>query len=158
MKHNPIQIFEPSQNLQKRHKNSKIWRTIFFLSTVLAILILVVLVLSIVNQAFGLVVVKNTVDPVKLSPVPLEQLGKSELIKILKANLTSNRYKTINRELPFTARSENELVGLVNAEIVKPAVMKSYHLDVSIFEKEKSSLKPLKNSPVHGLNFAPGST
>jgi phosphate transport system permease protein len=134
---NPKNLFEPSTNLKKRHRNSTIWRAVFFLSTTLAILVLIVLILSIVNQAFGLVIVKNTVEPLKLSALPLERLAKPDLIKILKSKLTTNRYRTIDRELPFTARSQEELVGLVTSEIVKPTVIDSFHLDVSILNREK---------------------
>ncbi len=123
--------------LQKRHHDSRVWRTIFYLSTVSAIVILVILVMSIVNQAFGLVVVEDTVSPSTLSSVPLEQTTSEDLIAILKKNLTNNRYKTINKELPFTARSQAELVDLVIAEVVKPAVLDSYHLDESILHKDE---------------------
>jgi phosphate transport system permease protein len=128
---------EIKNTLKKRHHSSRVWRTIFYLSTVSAIVILVILVLSIVNQAFGLVVLKDTVDPSKLSSVPLEQTTSKDLIAILKKNLTSNRYKTLNKELPFTARSQEELVDLVIAEVVKPAVLDSYHLDESILHRDE---------------------
>lgn len=150
---NPNRVFDVSQNLQTRHRNSKIWRMIFFLSTALAIFVLVVLILSIVNQAFGLVVVKNTVEPGKLSSVPLQQLGKPELINILKSKLTSNRYKTIDRELPFTARSQEELVDLVTSEVVKPTVIDSYHLDVSIFENGKILAEASQKHPDARVKF-----
>ena len=150
---NPNPVFIISKNLRTRHRNSKIWRSIFFLSTALAILVLIVLILSIVNQAFGFVLIKNTVEPGELSSIPLEQLTKPALIKILKSNLTSNRYKTIDRELPFTARNQEELVDLVTSEIVEPTVVESYHLDVSIFDKEKILAEAAQKHPDARLEF-----
>jgi len=144
---------EIRNNLQKRHRDSKIWRAIFYLSTATAIIILAVLILSIVNQAFGLVVIKNSVEPEKLSSVPLEQLDNPALIKILKKNLTNNRYKTIDRELPFTARSKDELESLVTAEIVKPAVLESYHLDVSLLNREKIIKEAAEKHPEAKVEF-----
>ncbi len=140
-------------NLQKRHRDSKIWRTIFYLSTALAILILAVLILSIVNQAFGLVVIENTVEPEKLASVPLEQLSKTELIKIIKANITSNRYKTIEKELPFMARSQEDLVSLVTSEVIKPTVLDSFHLDVSILKREKIFTEAAEKYPSAHVEF-----
>jgi len=128
---------EIKNTLKKRHRESSVWRAIFFASTATAIIILAILVLSIVNQAFGLVVMKNTVEPEKLSSVPLEQLNNTELIKILKTNLSKNRYKTIDKDLPFTARGHEDLVELVIAEVVKPTVLDSYHLDVSLLQREE---------------------
>jgi phosphate transport system permease protein len=153
MNKNNLTNFPINENLKKRHRDSKIWRTVFYLSTAFAILILIVLILSIVNQAFGLVVIKNTVEPGKLAPVPLEQLSNTQLIKILKSNLTSNRYKTIDRALPFTARSQNDLVDLVNSEIVKPSVLDSYHLDVSILNREKIIADAAEKNPSARVEF-----
>ena len=139
--------------LKKRHRDSRVWRGIFYLSTVAAIVILVILVLSIVNQAFGLVVVEDTVDPSTLSSMPLEQTTSKDLIAILKKNLTSNRYKTINKELPFTARSQEELVALVMAEVVKPAVLDSYHLDESILHRDEIVLNAREKHPKSRVEF-----
>jgi phosphate transport system permease protein len=144
---------ESNANLQKRHRDSKIWRSIFYASTAAAIIILAILILSIVNQAFGLVVLKNTVEPEKLSSVPLEQLNRQDLIKILKKNLTSNRYKTIDRDLPFTARSQADLVDLVTAEVVKPTVVDSYHLDVSILNRDEIITRAAEKYPNGHVEF-----
>ncbi|GAP20922.1 phosphate ABC transporter permease PstA [Leptolinea tardivitalis] len=144
---------ESNTNLQKRHRDSKIWRTIFYASTAAAIIILAILILSIVNQAFGLVVLKNTVEPEKISSVPLEQLSSQDLIKILKKNLTSNRYKTIDRDMPFTARSQADLVDLVIAEVVKPTVVDSYHLDVSILHRNEIMARAAEKYPNGHVEF-----
>jgi phosphate transport system permease protein len=144
---------EIKNNLQKRHRESRVWRAIFYASTAAAIIILAILVLSIVNQAFGLVVIKNTVNPAKLSSVPLEQVSNADLIKILKKNLTSNRYKTINKELPFTARSQSDLVDLVYAEVVKPTVQDSYHLDVSLLQRDQIIQKAKEKYPSSTVEF-----
>jgi len=144
---------ESNTNLQKRHRDSKIWRTFFYASTAAAIIILAILILSIVNQAFGLVVLKNTVEPDKISSVPLEQLSSQDLIKILKKNLTSNRYKTIDRDMPFTARSQADLVDLVIAEVVKPTVVDSYHLDVSILHRNEIMARAAEKYPNGHVEF-----
>jgi phosphate transport system permease protein len=140
-------------NLPKRHRDSKIWRAIFYLSTVAALVILIVLILSIVNQAFGLVVIKNTVDPLKISPIPLEQLDKPRLIAVLKKNLTRNRYKTIDKELPFTARTQKDLLSLVTSEVVQPVIVESYHLDVSILNREEIIAKAFEKYPTARVEF-----
>lgn len=139
--------------LKKRHRDSRVWRGIFFVSTVAAIVILEILVMSIVNQAFGLVIVEDTVDPSTLSSIPLEQTASEDLIAILKKNLTSNRYKTINRELPFTARSQEELVDIVIAEVVKPAVIDSYHLDESILHRDEIVLNAREKHPESRVEY-----
>ena len=144
---------EIKNTLKKRHSDSRVWRGIFYLSTVAAIVILVILVMSIVNQAFGLVVVEDTVPPSALSSVPLEQTSSADLIAILKKNLSNNRYKTINKELPFTARSQEELVGLVIAEVVTPAVIDSYHLDESFLKRDEIIQNASEKHPNSRVEF-----
>lgn len=141
------------RNLERRHRDSKIWRMIFYLSTASALVMLAVLVLSIANQAFGLVVVENTIEPSELSDVPIYELGNSELIEILKNNLSKNRYKTIDRELPFMARSQEDLVELVTREVIKPAVIDSYHLDESIIKRDGIISNAAKEHPSAYVEF-----
>jgi len=75
------------------------------------------------------------------------------LIKILKKNLTSNRYKTIDRDMPFTARSQADLVDLVIAEVVKPTVVDSYHLDVSILHRNEIMARAAEKYPNGHVEF-----
>jgi phosphate transport system permease protein len=149
----PKTAFIPSAYLQYRHRTSKIWQTVFFLSTVLAILALIILVLSIVNQSFGLVAIQNKVEPATLSSMPLEELQSAELIKLLQTNLKATRVKTLNRDYPLTARSQEELVEVVYAEIVKPSVKGSYLLDESLLKRAEIEKLVAEKYPEAKLQF-----
>lgn len=130
-------IFESQTegNLHKRHRVSKIWRSSFFLSTTIGIISLVILLFSIINQAFGYVIVENKVDPASLSSVPLQSLEREELIRILQENVSKNRFKTIQRDNPVEELKRSELVELVTSEIIKPTTLKSYFLFPSLTNK-----------------------
>ena len=122
-------------NLPQRHRVSKVWRSSFFLSTTIGIISLTILLASIINQAFGFVIVENKVDPFSLSSVPLEDLEREELIRILQENVSKNRFKTIQRDNPVDELNRSELVGLISAEVIKPTTMKSYFLIPSLTNK-----------------------
>lgn len=122
-------------NLPQRHRVSKVWRSSFFLSTTIGIISLTILLASIINQAFGYVIVENKVNPISLSSVPLEELEREELIRILQDNVSKNRFKTIQRDNPVEDLNRSELVGLISAEVIKPTTMKSYFLIPSLTNK-----------------------
>jgi phosphate transport system permease protein len=134
-KNNSIFESRAQGNLKKRHRVSKIWRSSFFLSTTIGIFSLVILLFSIINQAFGYVIVENNVDPASLSSMPLQSLEREELISILQENVSKNRFKTIQRDNPVEELKRSELVGLVTSEIIKPTTLKSYFLIPSLTNK-----------------------
>ena len=134
-KNNSVFESRAQGNLNKRHRVSKIWRSSFFLSTTIGIFSLVILLFSIINQAFGYVIVENKVDPASLSSIPLKSLEREELISILQENVSKNRFKTIQRDNPVEKLKRSELVGLVTSEIIKPTTLKSYFLIPSLTNK-----------------------
>ena len=125
----------PQGNLPKRHRVSKLWRSSFLLSTTIGIISLVILLLSIINQAFGYVIVENKVDPASLSSIPLQELEREELIRILQENVSKNRFKTIQRDNPVEELNRSELVEQITIEVIKPTTMKSYFLIPSLTNK-----------------------
>ena len=78
-----------SSQASARHGAARLWKTLFLLSTAVAMLALALLLASITNQAFGITAVENKVDPQSLAAKPLEQLSNEELIQILRDALTS---------------------------------------------------------------------
>ncbi len=132
IEHDP---FKNHGNLPERHRKSKIWRGSFFLSTTIGIISLAILLLSIINQAFGYAIIENKVDPSELSTVPLNELSKEKLTQILNENVSKNRYKTIDRDTPIIEMTSGELIHLITNEIIEPTTVKSYFLLPSLFQK-----------------------
>ena len=64
---NPENLYPVDEELQKfidyRKRSGTIWRGVFLMSLFVAILVLIVLMLNIINDAFGLVALENEVDP-----------------------------------------------------------------------------------------------
>lgn len=70
-------------NIAARHARGTMMRNFFFSSLIISFIALAVLVLTILNQVFGLVAVEYAVTPVDLSERPLEELTSQELVDII---------------------------------------------------------------------------
>jgi phosphate transport system permease protein len=86
------------KGLAARQQRSSRWRGFFLAANVVAIAVLLLLFFSIINQAFGLIVIEYTVDPTSLSSRPLEQLSASELVAILKDKVGRNGMRVLVRD------------------------------------------------------------
>ncbi len=69
-------------SLGRRNVIGQRWRRFFFSSNFIGLTVLVILLLHILNSSFGLVVVRNVVEPNTLSDRPLEELTEAELTQI----------------------------------------------------------------------------
>lgn len=140
--------------LRARHDTARIWKSIFFLSIVIALVALVTLLASTINQSFGYVIIENKVAPETLSAKPLDELTTDELIAILREKLTRNRLRTIERSgLPLVERTPEELTAVVIENVVQPRVVKSHNLDRSLFEKKAILAEAAEEAPGGHIEF-----
>ncbi len=139
---------EPQAQLTSRHRTARVWQGIFGFSTTIAIIALVILLATIIDQSFGLVVVQEKVAPSQLSDHPLDTLSPDELTAILRAKVTKNRIRTLERDNgPLADMSREQLYNLVIDNVVQPKVIESYNLwrsltDRSGIEKEAQKAYP----------------
>ncbi|HPB65925.1 MAG TPA: hypothetical protein PLW80_05150, partial [Spirochaetales bacterium] len=124
-------------NLASRHARGDRWRLMFMLSTLLAIVFLGALILTIVDDAFGYVVMVDEVDQRSLVPdgERLEGLDAEALRAVIDERLSPRRYRAIERERPFDERTAADLYDIVLYEIVKPRVAETYTLFESLFAR-----------------------
>ena len=126
-----------SANLPARHRTGLVWRLVFHLATAVAIMMLTALLLTIVNRAFGLVAIENTIDPGELARdgVPLERLGQAALTAVLADNVSRGLMRRFEREQPMAERSRDEIYGLVVERVVDPSVVQAWSLWDSLFRR-----------------------
>jgi phosphate transport system permease protein len=147
-------VEDQAQNLSRRHRTARLWKAIFSLSLIIAIIALVTLLVSVTNQAFGYVAVENKVAPETLSEKPLEELSSEELIEILRANLNRNRIRTIEKNNgPLAETSTEGLYDLVIENVVQPKVVESYHLIPSLLNREEIRAEITQNYPDAKIEF-----
>jgi phosphate transport system permease protein len=126
-----------AQNLGSRHAKGSIWRVVFMVSTILTILFLATLIITIIDDAFGYVVMVNDVDPSTLARngIALEEQDDDQLRLTLEEHLSPRRYRAIEREIPLAQRAGPDLLEIALAEIVKPQVAQTFTLFESLFGK-----------------------
>lgn len=141
------------QPLEMRHLTARVWKSFFFLSTIIAVTALTALLLSIINQSFGYVVIENKVQPAAVAPQPLETLPPESLIEILRSSLNRNRIRAIERQGLLVERSQAELFALVMENIIRPEVVASYNLDQSLFNRLSIEAAAAEKYPHGALEF-----
>ena len=109
------------KQIRQRHQRGSVARTFFLIATVASMVVLVALLYNIINSAFGLVAVENTVEPETLiesyyvntgQDVPAElptlnALSKNELVGVLAANIRPQRGRVLELDGRFL---DNQLV------------------------------------------------
>ena len=139
-------------NIKKRYTISHIWNVVFTTATIISIFMLILLLLNIINGAFGYVAIKNTIEPTELvSSGNLDELEKYELIKLLESHLSKGLIRRFNFENPLTKRSKTEIMSLVLQRIIEPRVVKSWDLKESVLGK--SSILQYTESELTGVHI-----
>ncbi|HET6846159.1 MAG TPA: phosphate ABC transporter permease PstA [Anaerolineales bacterium] len=117
-------------NLQGRRRAGFVWRGLFASATIVGVLSLAVLLLNIINSAFGYVALKAKVDPATLAVagVPLESQSKAELVTLLQSRLSAGAFSKLDKDAPFSQRSRTDVYGIVLERIVRYDVLKSWNL------------------------------
>ncbi len=67
---------ELSQYLHRRNRRASAAKALFFLATSIGIVMLAILLVTVVDQAFGLVAIENKVDPATLADRPIADLSR----------------------------------------------------------------------------------
>jgi len=137
MNRNRSEPFQP--HLQRRQKAGSLWKAVFLLATLVGIVSLAALLLSILNDSFGLVALQFEVDPVSLARDgrPLEKLEPGELSEILEANLSRGLLRRLESERPLAARGREELYVLVLEGVARLQVVESWSLAQSLLQRRE---------------------
>jgi phosphate transport system permease protein len=103
-----------------------------------AIVSLTALLYNVIDQAFGLVAVQNTVEPASLAVggVPLAEQTSEQLLTLLQQRVPSAVLRRMDSEQPVAQRSREDLHALVLERVVQLRVLKSWSLHLSLLDRE----------------------
>ena len=150
-------MLEPefNANLPARHRLGKFWRIAFLLSTVFGIFVLVLLLLTILNNLMGYAAVENMIDPASLAVngVPLEELDKDTLIAILQTNVSKGLFRQIGREKAVEERTRDEIYALIMDKVVEQRVVDTWSLSDSIFKRGEVLAQAAQDYPQAEVTF-----
>ncbi len=167
--------------LAARQRLGNIWQGVFLSSTIIALIFLIVLMLNIINSAFGLVVLENSIAPSELSEQPLESLDKAALVDILIDNISRNAGRKLERDQRFfadslafegqdkwdevclrdeppsgcsgAARSTSDVLVLVYERVVEQQVIETYPLWQSLTQGNEIRAQVAEEFPTATVEF-----
>jgi phosphate transport system permease protein len=146
---------EFQSNLAGRHRTANLWQAVFLASTTVGIVVLVTLLLTIVNQSFGLVAIQNKVDPETLAvgDVPLDQLTKDQLVAVLQENISKGLFRRLENDQPFAERTRDNVYELVLERVVEPEVVQTWSLYDSLLRRSAVQAEAGKAYPQARVEF-----
>ena len=148
--------------LEERRKKSGRWKIIFLACTIVSVFFLAALLAGIVNQAFGYVLIKTEEDPASLVPEGeiLTEQSAQVLSTILQERLSRRLYRKLEAEALLAERSKAELLGIIDAEILRPHVAATWSFFESIFFRQtimESALRDYRGGSLQFRSWASGS-
>lgn len=130
-------------------------RIVFQVATLIAILLLIILLISIVNNAFGYVAMEYERQPEELlaGRGTFEELSVGGLTTILEENLSSGLIRRYKREGLFSSGSKSRLISVIYEKILKLRVVDSWSLYQSLFQQREILRVMEQNYPKGSLEF-----
>lgn len=146
---------KPVSNLPRRQRTGKMWQVVFMASTLVGIITLIALLASVINQSFGYVALENNVDPDSLAVngVPLHELPKEELLRILKENISAGLFRRYETEKPFQEREAEEILLLIEEKVIEPEIIDTWLLNESILNAQSIRTQLAETNPKAELVF-----
>jgi phosphate transport system permease protein len=143
-----------NQNVALRQNVGRVWQAIFFVCTFIGLVVLLLLLYNVANDAFGGVATQSSTPVAEVfgERAP-EQLSKAELIAILEDRLRSRVLGNLNREQPLAERSESALIEIINSEIIKPEIVAVYQLSEWLFNRAAIEAEVKEDFPEATLSF-----
>jgi len=131
-------------NVLRRKRLGILWSRFYFGSLIIAIVALITLFLTVVDQAFGTVSLSFVVDPATLTDGrPLDQLSTDELADILTSNLSAGRSRILLRDYVIV----NYNADTYTKQPIQ-ALLPNHTLDLAVGEKTLGTLSAEEISPI----------
>ena len=143
-------------NLPARNRTGRVWSAIFRASTTVGIVVLIILLLTIINNAFGYVAYESKVDPDSLARdgVELEDMKKEQLVLVLQENVSKGLFRNLEHLQPFAERSEDDVYGLILERVVGYKIVHVWNMmDTIRMSEEEALAEIIEESPNAKIEF-----
>jgi phosphate transport system permease protein len=146
---------ESQEQLAARHRRGKLILSIFQLATLIGVIVLVVLLLTIINNSFGYSAVQNEVDPESLAVngVPLEAQTKTQLVTVLQENVSAGLFARFEHDQPIAERDAANIFDLIQEYVIAPEVQESWNLFDSLTKRGEIQAIMQERYPEAELQF-----
>jgi phosphate transport system permease protein len=123
----------------KRNRAGRFWQIVFQISTIIGIIVLSALLINIINSNVGYAAFEYGIQPDSLAQngVPLEELSTEQLTEIFQANVSEGLYRRYESEMPYSERTQEEMLALVLERVVEPEVVRTWTLSNSLLNRDE---------------------
>ena len=144
-------------NLPARRRAGAVWQWVLQISTLLAVLALVALLLTIIDGAFGYVALEARVNrtTVAADGISLEEQSKDQLVELLRSRLSAGAFKKLNTDRSFETRSRSDVYRVVLERIVRYRVLENWSLLESLTKAKEIRGYVSARYPEADLRFVP---
>jgi len=143
-------------NLPSRHRTGKIWNILFRASTFVGIIVLVILLLTIINNAFGYVAFEYKINPDSLviEGVPLEEMSKEQLTQVLQENVSKGLFRNLEHQQPFETRDRDDIYGLILERVLAPQIVGVWNMvDTIQLSRQEALAEVINQHPNATIEF-----
>jgi len=142
-------------NLGGRKRSGLVWFWIFQAATAAGVIALTVLILNIIDGAFGYVALEARVQPETLAAngAGIENQTKDQLVALLRSRLSQGAFGKLEKERSFSGRSRADVYDLILERIVRYEVAESWDLWTSVTKPGEIKAETLVNHPEAVLRF-----
>jgi phosphate transport system permease protein len=122
---------------RRRNRKNSLAGVLLHVGAIVSLLSVVILLLSVLNNAFGLVLLEYATQPDRVygtsDPKTLE---RSRLEEILSKHLTERQIRQVNVERPIAERDADDLLGLIDRLVLAPHILEAWTLEESLFQQD----------------------
>lgn len=129
--------------LSKRHRTGRIMASLFLASTIFAIIALITLLFSVIDQTAGYAFLEYSVSEEDILPYDdegnmrsRESLGDEELIAVIGENISQRRLRALEAETPLSELSRKKIEKLYMEEVLDPRAVRTWSLSESVMNRQ----------------------
>ncbi len=121
-----------------RERKNRMSRIVFQMATLTGILALIILLFSIINEAFGYVIIVNEKSPEEIYDPEknLADASKEDLIALLEEHISRGLMRKLKFDQSFDERSRENVLKLVSEEVINPRIVESWSLSDSLLRRD----------------------
>ncbi len=135
----PGESGEYKHDVEKRNRAGRFWQIVFQISTIIGIIVLSALLINIINSNVGYAAFEYGIHPDSLAQngTPLEELSTEQLTEIFRENVSQGLYRRYEAEMPYSERTQGEMLALVLERVVEPEVVRTWTLFNSLLNRDE---------------------
>ncbi len=145
---------EMVRNVAGRQRIGRAWQGVLIASTLAGLVVLLMLLFNIANDAFGGIALETAIAEEELTGGrPLEALSAPELATIVEQNVSRRVLRNLTRSRALSDYSDAELREVIYTEVLDLKIVATYPLSEYLFQRDQILAELAESNPRATLEF-----